>query len=406
MDTRLIALAAPLFVLLMLLEAWLSHVRKRQVYRSHDAISSISLGLLSVLVNVLTAGIGLGAYLWVSERTPLHLPVTALWVWLLAFLLFDFCYYWHHRLGHAVAILWAAHSVHHQSEDYNLSTALRQPSTTFLLGWLFYLPMALLGIPVALYGAVYSLNLLYQFWIHTEQVGRLGWFDRVFGSPSNHRVHHGQNAYCLDRNYGGFLMLWDHLFGTYVDERSDEPPIYGVRGALHSWHPLTANLKGYLGLLLASLTLPRWRDKLQVWLRPPGWTPQGIDLRWDPTTFRKYDPELPTHWQIYAWAQFGSCYALGLLWLVLWPGWGNPMGELTLVAVLLGVLSLGFWLSLHPWARRLEAARILLCAGMTWFIPAPARWVVLVLLVLQGLWLLYLSDRQPAHTRPINASGL
>ncbi|NLR75378.1 sterol desaturase family protein [Leeia aquatica] len=405
MDTRLIALAAPLFVLLMLLEAWLSHRRGQQVYRSHDAISSISLGLLSVIANVLTASLGLAAYQWVSQLAPLHLPASAAWVWLLAFVLFDFCYYWHHRLGHTIALLWAAHSVHHQSEDYNLSTALRQPSTTFLFGWLFYLPMALLGIPVALYGAVYSLNLLYQFWIHTELVGRLGWLDRVFGSPSNHRVHHGQNAYCLDRNYGGFLMLWDHLFGTYVDERADEAPIYGVRGALHSWHPLVANLKVYLGLLRTSLSLTRWRDKLQVWLRPPGWTPQGIDLSWDPTAFRKHDPVLPGAWQAYAWAQFGLCYLSGLLWLVRWPGLGNPVGTGVLVAVLLGVLSLGFWLSQHTWAHRLEAGRLLLTAGMAWFTPPPVRWGVLALLGLQGLWLLRISARSSAAGQTLSANG-
>jgi alkylglycerol monooxygenase len=139
--------------------------------------------------------------------------------WLLALVLYDFCYYWLHRMGHEVAVLWAAHVVHHQSQDYNLSTALRQTSSGALLGWVFYLPMALAGVPPLVFGTVALVDLLYQFWVHTEQVGKLGWFDRWFCSPSNHRVHHAVNDGYLDKNYGGILILWDRLFGTFQRRR-------------------------------------------------------------------------------------------------------------------------------------------------------------------------------------------
>ena len=165
-------------------------------------------------------------------------------------LLYDFLYYWLHRAGHEVNILWAAHVVHHQSEDYNLSTALRQTSTGGLLGWIFYLPMALLGFPVSVFVGVALIDLLYQFWVHTEQIGKLGWFDRVFCSPSNHRAHHAVNDRYLDRNYGGILILWDRLFGTFVEEDDRDRPIYGTRSPLRSFNPLWANAEVYWATLV------------------------------------------------------------------------------------------------------------------------------------------------------------
>ena len=146
------------------------------------------------------------------------LPVDSVWVWVGALLAYDFCYYWLHRMGHEVQIFWAAHGVHHSSEEYNLSTALRQTATGSLFGWLFYLPMAVVGVPPLVFAGVGLIDLLYQFWVHTRQVGKLGWFDRVFCSPSNHRVHHGQNDYCIDRNYGGILVLWDRLTRRWSDK--------------------------------------------------------------------------------------------------------------------------------------------------------------------------------------------
>ena len=140
---------------------------------------------------------------------------------LLALMFYDLCYYWLHRAGHVVALFWAAHVVHHQSQHYNLSTALRQTSSGMLFGWIFYLPMAVAGVPPTVFGIVLLIDLLYQFWVHTEQVGKLGWFDRVFCSPSNHRVHHAVNDGYLDKNYGGILVLWDRLFGSFQEEKDE-----------------------------------------------------------------------------------------------------------------------------------------------------------------------------------------
>jgi alkylglycerol monooxygenase len=232
--SQIIVLATPVFFCADRHRIGRGCKRQRNTYRLADAISSISLGMLSQTSAVFTRLLRMGIYtalfehvaLW-RRRCVLDQPGTG---WLLALVFYDFCYYWLHRMGHEVAVLWAAHVVHHQSQDYNLSTALRQTSSGALLGWVFYLPMALAGVPPLVFGVVALVDLLYQFWVHTEQVGKLGWFDRWFCSPSNHRVHHAVNDRYLDKNYGGILILWDRLFGTFKRRRPGEPCVYGTRG--------------------------------------------------------------------------------------------------------------------------------------------------------------------------------
>ncbi len=256
----------------MLLEWAVGVARGRNTYRLNDAISSIGCGLLNQTSNVLVRALGVGVYALAYEHLALiQLPADAWWVWVFALLAYDFFYYWAHRFGHTVALFWAAHVVHHQSNQYNLSTALRQTSSGWLVGWVFYLPMALAGVPPVVFAIVALVDLLYQFWVHTEHVGRLGWFDRWFCSPSNHRVHHAVNDKYLDKNFGGILIIWDRMFGTFVEEDSTEPCVYGTRKPLRTWSPLWANFDTYVELARTSATTPRWSDKLRVWLNPPGW---------------------------------------------------------------------------------------------------------------------------------------
>jgi len=221
-----IVYAIPVFFVLMALEMAVAWRRRQRVYRLGDTISSVGLGAVSQVSGLYSKAISFGIYVLVFQSWALFdLPVDAWWVWVVGLIVYDFCYYWNHRFGHEVALFWAAHVVHHQSEDFNLGTALRQSSSGFLVGWIFYVPMALLGFPPLVFAVVALIDLLYQYWIHTEQIGKLGWFDRVFASPSNHRVHHGVNQRYLDKNYGGILILWDRLFGTFEEERDDDPVV-------------------------------------------------------------------------------------------------------------------------------------------------------------------------------------
>jgi len=295
-DSQIIVLATPLFLLLIAVEFAVGLARRRNTYVTADALNSIGLGIMSQVLNVFSKLLMVGVYALAFEMLAPHpLPQDAAWVWVVGLLVYDFCYYWHHRLGHTVAVLWAAHAVHHQSEEYNLSTALRQTSTGWLFGWIFYLPMAVAGFPPLVFGVVALVDLLYQYWVHTQQIGRLGWFDRWFCAPSNHRVHHAVNDKYLDKNYGGILIVWDRLFGSFIEEDDAEPCVYGTRTPLSSWNPLWANLHVYRDIAEDAWHARRWRDKLRVWVKPPGWRPADVAERFPKPAFdlaarRKYDP--------------------------------------------------------------------------------------------------------------------
>ena len=339
---QIIVLATPVFLALIALEYAVGRRRGRDTYRLNDAMSSIGLGMLSQLAGLFTALLTIGVYTAVFEQWAWRrLPADEVWVWLAGLLLYDFCYYWHHRCGHRVALVWAAHVVHHQSEDYNLSTALRQTASGWLVGWVFYLPMALAGFPPLVFGTVALIDLLYQYWVHTQQIGRLGGFDRWFCSPSNHRVHHAVNERYLDRNYGGILIVWDRLFGSFCEEDCGEPCVYGTRKPLRSWNPLWANAEVYAALLRDCWHTARWRDKLRVWLAPPGWRPADVAARFPAPAFDiarpRFHPVPRPGAQAAALLLFvaGLSLTAGLLWFAhrLAPGW--LAGGAALVALLL-----------------------------------------------------------------------
>ena len=345
-DAQVIVLATPVFLLLIVLEFTLGRLRGRDTYRLADALSSIGLGVMSQLTGVFAKAATVGLYgLAFQLLAPWRLPADEPWVWVAGLLLYDFCYYWHHRAGHRVAVLWAAHAVHHQSEDYNLSTALRQTSSGWLFGWLFYLPMALLGFPPLVFGVVALIDLLYQYWVHTQQIGRLGWFDRWFCSPSNHRVHHAVNDRYVDKNYGGILIVWDRLFGTFEEEDDAEPCVYGTRAPLRSWNPVWANLQVYRDLWLDSWRAGAWGDKLRVWLRPPGWQPADVAARWPKPAFdihavQRFDPPLSRG---AGWAAAGLFVLAvvglsALLWQAHQLGWIEKAGGAAALIALLWLI--------------------------------------------------------------------
>jgi alkylglycerol monooxygenase len=320
--------AIPVFVVLIALEMAIAHRRGMRVYSLQDTLTSLNIGVVSQFVNTLGGLIGVGIYAVVTKRWGAFTwdtshPLT----WLTALVLYDFCYYWFHRLSHEVNILWAAHVVHHSSEEYNLSTALRQSSTGFLTHWMFYMPLALLGIPVMVFVIVGLVDLVYQFWVHTRLVGRLGWLEWVLVTPSNHRVHHGQNDYCIDRNYGGLLIVWDRLFGTVADERDDEPPVYGIRNPLHSWNPVWANLHQYASVFRQLARSPGWRQKLGALLASPGSARPGTTppVVFAPSAFQRFATPAPL-WMALLGA---ACTALGtgLLMHFLWSQSHWSLGE-------------------------------------------------------------------------------
>ncbi|MBD8871291.1 sterol desaturase family protein [Rhodanobacter sp. DHB23] len=372
----IITWATPVFFLLIGIELLVARLRGRDAYASNDAVNSIGLGVVSQLVAVFTKLLTIGIYAWCAEHLALfHLPADSVPVWVGALLAYDFCYYWLHRMGHEVNILWAAHVVHHQSERYNLSTALRQTGSGPLLGWIFYLPLAIVGVPVQVFVVVALVDLLYQFWVHTEQIGRLGWFDRVFCSPSNHRAHHAVNDRYLDRNYGGILILWDRLFGSFVEENDADPPVYGTRSPLRSWNPLWANAEVYWRSAQDAWHARRRRDKLLVWIKPPGWRPADVAARFPRPDFamptERYDPPMGVALKSYVLLQFALL--LGMVTQFLGITESTDLATLLLYAawLLAGLCVLGALMEGRRWAWWAEGLRMLAGAALP---LASGRW--------------------------------
>lgn len=362
--------AIPFFFLLIALELGADYWRGVRTYRLADAINSLSAGVLSQALGLLTKALGILVYAVAFEQLALlQLDANALWVWLLAFVFYDFCYYWNHRIGHERNVFWASHVVHHQSEEYNLSTALRQTSTGFLLSWIFYLPMAIAGVPPLVFLTVAALNLLYQFWVHTRHIPKLGWFEWIFVSPSNHRVHHAQNPVYMDRNYGGVFIIWDRLFGTFQEELDEEPVIFGVTTPLASWNPLWANLQFYVQLWRDAVRAASWWDKLRIWFMPTGWRPADVAAQYplakpDLASFRKFEVPLGRGRQCYAALQF-AVYVLGVTGLLMQaPQVSYAALMIGCAWVAYGLYAIGVWLENRPSATALEWLRLLLNAPL------------------------------------------
>ncbi len=289
--------------------------------------------------------LSVGIYVLIFNHVSLFALKADDWrVWVGALIAYDFFYYWNHRIDHEVGLFWAAHVVHHQSDRFNLSTALRQPSTGAFLGWIFYLPMAVAGVPPVVFVGVGLIDLLYQFWIHTELIGKLGWFDRVFASPSNHRVHHGINDRYLDKNYGGIFILWDRLFGTFEPEA--ETPVFGVRGGLATFDPIAANLSYYATMADLCRRAADWRDKLRVWVAPPGWVPANLRPKAPPPPFdvaavRPYDPPAGPAASILALAALAGMIGATAAFLAAAPGLPLGAGLAVFAALAASLWALG-----------------------------------------------------------------
>jgi sterol desaturase/sphingolipid hydroxylase (fatty acid hydroxylase superfamily) len=366
-----IILSIPLFFLLMGVELAWSAWTHRKVYRFNDFVANIGCGIGSQVVGAFTKAGIFSIYLWVHDQLRLFtLPNTAL-TWVVAFLLVDLLYYWFHRLSHEVNFLWAAHIVHHQSEEYNLSVALRQSWWQGLFSWWFYLPMAVLGIHPVLIVTVGAFNTLYQFWIHTRSIGRLGPLEAVFNTPSHHRVHHGSDPKYIDRNHAGTLIIWDRLFGTF--QREEEEPVYGITTPLTSWDPVKANFHYWGELVALAKRCTRWTDRLRVFLKPPGWRPaelggfQGPPAK-DRATYRKFNTAVPGDVRAYVGLQFLLLLAMTTLFLFDQrdlPSWSRTV---TALVIIWWVMDMGLLLEAHRHAVMLEGARILvfalLCIGL------------------------------------------
>ncbi len=271
-----VQIAVPFFILLIIIEMVAVKRGARGAYDWRDSATSLTMGMGSTLAGLLSAGIVAGLAFWFWQHRLFDIPI-AWWSGVLCFVLDDFAYYVFHRTAHRIRWFWASHVIHHSSQHYNLSTALRQTWTGFIsLGFIFRLPLFLIGFPPSLVFFCAALNLVYQFWIHTEVVKRLPWgLESVLNTPSHHRVHHGTNPRYLDRNYAGVFIVWDRWLGTYEPEHDDEPVRYGIVKNLPTFNPLWTATHEWVGIAKDVWNAPSWKARWMYVAGPPGWTPDG-----------------------------------------------------------------------------------------------------------------------------------
>jgi sterol desaturase/sphingolipid hydroxylase (fatty acid hydroxylase superfamily) len=365
MGPNYIALAIPFFFLLIGVELLVARRQRRKSYRFADAIADLGCGVGQRVLLLFFEGGLLAVYIAFYQHARIvdvgRWPALA---WVVAIVGVDFIYYWWHRASHRVNMMWAAHIVHHQSEDYNLAVALRQAVLTPITNLPFSLPLALIGVPPLVYVAAESINILYQFWIHTETVRRLGPLEAVLNTPSHHRVHHARDPQYLDRNYAGMFIVWDRLFGTYEPER--EPPTYGITKPLRSFNPLWAQVHYLVELAGLARAAPSFREGLRLWLAPPDRTghPALAPAATAAAPVEKYDVPVSGRLRAYVAANFALA-SIATFSLMMWQ---SALSHLALVAgvaaVLLTTATLAGLMERKPWALPLERLRVgLVLAG-------------------------------------------
>lgn len=288
---NIVVLSIPIYFLLIGIELLIQRFQKRQIYRLNDAVTNISCGITQQLTGVFFKVLSIGAYYLVYEYLRLF-TIPGNWLtWIILFFAADFCYYWAHRMSHEINLFWGGHVVHHQSEDYNFSVALRQSSFQVIWTFAFYLPLALIGFGPEEFVIVSALVTVYQFWIHTETIGKLGVLEKFLNTPSHHRVHHGRDPKYIDRNHAGVFIIWDKLFGTFVEEQ--EKPTYGITKPVNSWNPVWVNLEHYDFMWQELRQIKGFKNKLKYIFYKPGWLPEELggyrqapDI---PKSYKKYN---------------------------------------------------------------------------------------------------------------------
>jgi sterol desaturase/sphingolipid hydroxylase (fatty acid hydroxylase superfamily) len=398
METRLITYAIPVFFLLIGIELLYSILRRKRLYRLHDSITDLSTGVGNQIAGLFFRSFTILAYIYLYENFRIfdfgfETPLKAGMAWVSAFLLYDFCYYWMHRMSHEWNLLWAGHVVHHSSEEYNLTVALRQPAFHGLFTWIFYLPLAVAGIDPAFFVVHGQINLIYQFWIHTRAVPKLGILEWFLNTPSHHRVHHGRNPRYIDKNHGGTLIIWDRLFGTFQEE--DEEPAYGTVKPLRSWNPVWANIHHFADLFHFVWHAKSWKDRFQVWFRPPGWRPESmkdykfLTERMDKTgkaaLYDRFDTRTPSLLSQYGLIWF--ILATSATFLVLLKAGSLATSVVSAVSILVvwSLLNVGGLLELKKWAWYSELLRLVTLGCLTWMLALTSLWlsfaIIMVLLL-------------------------
>jgi alkylglycerol monooxygenase len=407
MDFNPIILSIPIYFLLIGIELLIQFFADRKLYRLPDAITNISCGITQQLTGIFFKVLGVGVYVFIFTHLSLtEIPVTW-WSWIVLFIAADFCYYWAHRKSHEINLFWGGHVVHHQSEDYNFSVALRQGSFQIIWTFGFYLPLAVIGFDPTQFVIASALVTVYQFWIHTETIGKLGWFEYVFNTPSHHRVHHGRDPKYIDKNHAGVFIIWDRMFGTFQVE--EEKPVYGVTTPPNSWNPVWVNVDHYHSMYQKMRQIEGWSDRLKYLVYKPGWLPESMGgyqrvAEVDRDAYRKFETAYPIGTGYYVLVQYLLVLGLTAIFLFLLNDFLLWEQGVVIAFVIWTILNCGGLFEQRRWAGISEFMRVLigsLACSFVIYISQLSSWLYLPVIIFNILslgWLFQLYKILPKET--------
>lgn len=365
MNPAYILLAIPFFFLTMGIEWLYSYSRKKDWYRLNDSVNNLVVGLGQQLWSLLSKFFLLGIYMVIyTNYAFFHIPATW-WSFVLCFIAFDFFFYWAHRWGHEMNIFWAAHLVHHQSEEYNLSVALRQSWFHNMLAFVIFLPIPFLGFDPKIFGAAAVIHTLSQFWIHTKAIGKLHpWVEYLINTPSHHRVHHAINPKYIDKNHAGFFMIWDRMFGTFKEEETGTEIYYGITTQLKSWNPVWANTHYFVEMFQKARSM-KWLDKFKMIFAMPGWLPDymgGTLPIPEPAenNFTKYNADTNIYFKIYVVLQYFIMLGGAVLYMMHFKEMSLFYRTIFFLLILITMLITGAIFESKRWVIYAEYARLVL----------------------------------------------
>ena len=290
-----LVIAMPLFLALILIEKLYGYYKGEDTAPIMDSVSSISSGIVNSLKDVLGLSVTLLSYEWMSQHLALFQQEITITSIIIAFIVIDFYGYWSHRLAHQINFLWNKHAIHHSSEEFNLSCALRQSISSFVNLFTFLLiPAAILGVPAKVIAITLPIHLFLQFWYHTKHIKKLGFLEQIIVTPSHHRVHHAINPEYMDKNHGQIFIFWDKLFGTYQEELDSVPAVFGITRPAQTWNPFRINFQHLWLLISDAWRAENWKDRFTIWFKPTGWRPENFEEKYPVTkisnvySFNKY----------------------------------------------------------------------------------------------------------------------
>ncbi len=314
---KIFSVAMPIFLVLILAEKLYGYLKGNDTVPWVDALSSSYSGITLIVRSLFGLGISIISYEFMYKHLAiLHIETTWL-VYVVTFVVLDFEFYWGHRLHHQINLLWNNHLIHHNSEEYNIATSMRQPFTGFI-NFLFFLslPAAIIGLSPVVIAFILPIHKFTQVWYHTRQIGKLGFLEYIIVTPSQHRVHHALNPIYIDKNFSAIFNIWDRLFGTFQEELDSEPVVYGISRPSQTFNPITINFEHLILMIKDAWRTDKWMDKVTIWFRPTGWRPEGFEEKYpvakitDHYNIEKFNPQISKGLFLWSNIQFFTLFFL------------------------------------------------------------------------------------------------